>query len=464
MSNITYVGGDVAPPKIGQLGADRRRGRDPSPDHAFRFVYLPAIISVGDHLLFFIAYWMPELTGFPGHRILLTELAPLVSKELTSEANPVVSDQADHSGLAGAYLLIASLALPMMARAHYWLARLGLWVLTYVAGIFAVIITLGLVVRGQFVDGLLSVALLVVWLAAAGITSWRSLWLDVGAIPPKPRTLWLLGAYALINPAPVAVGRRLFAPELRVAATEVMGGGFVLQWTALITPATFPVFLSGLSVGVVGWALYSLVPPMEITRRTAVSVLAVGLLVVASSGAWAGSSAADRVDQLRLGSPADEVGFGCGSSIQRRPGQPAVTLTVSGAGCTKLTSFAGYRQVAQRTVTPSLSPVAMHTPEGQVLSTPFVSAPYGPLIVVAATERFDNRATVVWGLRYADTAQVWSFSCPSARPMRLRFAGSSAGDSLLAGHLTVAGEPPTVFVACDGGANVRLDPRTGRVW
>lgn len=461
MSDIAYAGDVSARPELGLLGSDERRHADRSAPRALQLAYLPALICVTVHALFLVAYWVPELAGFPGHRALLTELAPLVSKELTSDSHPVVATQADHAGVAGGYLLIAGLAIPLLARARYWVARLGLWLLSYVGGVFATVVILGLVVRGQFVDGLFGVALLIAWMVGAAVTSWRSLWVDVRTMPPKPRGLWLLATYALINPIPVAVGRRLFAPELRVSATEVMVGGFALEWTALITPATFPVFLSGLSVGLIAWAGYALLPPMVVRRKAAVTALALGILLTALTGAWASSSSAARAEQLRMGSPADDLGFGCGSSIERRPGRPAVTLAASGASCTKLTAYSGYRRIAERSVSLSVSPVAMHTPEGQVVSTPFVSAPYGSLAVVAATNRFDNRATTVWGVRYADAASVWTFRCPDGGPIRLRFAGSTAGESLLAGRLTREGEPPTIFVAC-ANARYRLDPRTGR--
>ena len=72
---------------------------------------------------------------------------------------------------------------------------------------------------------------------------------------------------ALLHPIAIAIGRWVFAPELREAAAELLASGQdALQYAALITPASVAVYLSGVAVVLVGWAWYMLVPPWQPVR------------------------------------------------------------------------------------------------------------------------------------------------------------------------------------------------------
>lgn len=461
------VGGGASPSdsplRIGSLGReDRHRSQRLGPE-ALRYVHLPLAISVGVFWLFFVMHWVPEFQSFPGASIVLEQFAPLASKELTSQSQPLVGSQRDHLGLLAALLLIVSLLIPVLARSRWWLARLALWPLTYLAAISAVVILIGIVVRRQLGTNLVGVLLLVAWMVAALITTWRSLWVDIDTLPKRPaRVVWILAVFALVNAAPVAVGRRLFAPELRVAAASVMQNDLTLRWAALLTPTTALLYLCGLLVAVVTWAVYLLWPPRRVSRRTLpASALALGLVGLLLVGPQAAATGEQRAEVIRAASPSDEVGFSCGAWVNHLKGEPAQTLVVNGLSCKRITTFVGYHEVATRQATDSLSPVNVETLLGQRIDGKLVGAAYGDVVVLASTDRFDNHATALVGLRTANADEIWRFTCPEPGSMKLRFVDSSEGDDAATGRLTIRGERAAVVVDCGGGA-VRLDPRTGR--
>lgn len=453
-----------APPlTLGNLGREDRHAKRRAAETALEYVYVPAVISVMAFWLFFTAHWVPEFQSFPGARFVLEQLAPLASKELTSGGQPLVASQAGHSGAAAAYLLFASLLFAPLARSRYWLARLVLWPLTYAAAIAATVSVLGVVLRGRLGADLLGVLLLVVWVLAAGITTWRSLWVDIDDLPLRPAgVVWLLGVFALVNPVPVALGRALFAPELRTAALEMVDNSLSLRWPVLLAPATAWVYLSGLLLGVLYWACYLLWPPRR-TRKATLPVVAlvgavVGVLVI---GPQAADSAARRLGVVRTQSPAADLSFTCGSWTQEPSRQPVQTLVVAGLGCGRLVAFSGYREVASRDFAESLSRVDAETFAGEDIDGRVVGAQYGPVVSVAAVEPGRGRPTVLLGLRVSDAAELWRFRCPPRGTVKLRFAGVPTGDDAASGRQTLRGERPGVLVDC-GGRTVRLDPRTGR--
>ena len=444
------------------LGAGSRRRAVTAPV-ALQLVYVPALITVVVAWVFFVMHWLPELRGLPGMIPLLEQLAPLASKELSSQGQPVVSSQADHSGVPAAYLLVVSLLFAPLARARQWLARLALGPLAYFGAIGAVVTIVGIVVRGRLAENLLGVVLLAVWVYAAGVTVWRSLWVEVDQLPRRPdKVAWMIAAFALLGPAPVALGRAIFAPDLRTAALSLSGNDLSLRMAALLTPTTATVYASGLLVAVVYWALYVCWPPRRASSLVRpVVVLVLALLTLALVGAEAGRAAAVRAEVIRTQSPRDEVGFTCGDWVQRPNGAPARTLIVTGLSCRRVTAYSGFREVGGSEAQDSLSPVLATTVGGARIPGDLVGAEYGDVVVLAASGRVDNRATEVVGVRITDAAQLWRFTCPRGDTLVVRFAGATTGDDTAAGRVTAARERPSVAVSCGDGA-LRLDPGTGR--
>ena len=119
--------------------------------------------------LFFVFYWVPEFDGFPGATFLLTQLSPLAAKGLTTQGQSLVPIQDGRSGLVAGFLLLAALAIPPLARARFWLARLLLVPLFYLAAIGGLVTLLTTLVRGQLGVTLLGLALMLVWIVTAAV-------------------------------------------------------------------------------------------------------------------------------------------------------------------------------------------------------------------------------------------------------------------------------------------------------
>jgi hypothetical protein len=463
MSVLTVEPGQQAP-ELGLLGDNRKRPA-PTARQALAYAHVPLAISGTVWWLFFVAYWIPELHNFPGGDFLLTQLSPLASPGLTSRGDPVVAIQAGRTGLMAGFLLLAAVAIPPLSRTRYWLARLGLVVISYLAVVAVAVSLLGVLVRGQLRDTALGVIGLVVWLVTALITSWRSIWVDVNTLPIRPkRALWLLALYALFVPAPLAVGRWLFAPELRGAALSVLDSGLTLRWAALMTPISLPLYLSGLLVGVLAACTYAFVPPRwpGSRRRTPifVAVPALALLLITSS--LASEAGPRRVEQLATASPMDDVTFSCGHWTNNQMlGEPTHTLIVSGARCDRATSYAGYRRTGGSRLGGSLMPIRATQPDGATLTSRYVAARYGDVVVMATTTRLDARADGLVALRLSDGGRAWGFRCADERPLGgIRFAGGDDPADPAAGRITRSGEDDAVNLSCSDGAR-RLDPTTG---
>jgi hypothetical protein len=463
MSTIT-VAPEQSAPRLGIIGEGRRRQR-PSAERALSLSQVPLAISVIAFWIFFISYWVPEFRGFPGSDFLLAQLSPLASKELTSQGHALVLVQADHGGLVAAYLLCAGLVLPALARARFWLARLSLLVVAYFGLMCALVSLFGLLVRGQVPDTLLGIALLAVWVVTAVITAWRSLWVDVTQLPPRPvGALWLLVVYTLLTPAPTAVGRWLFGRELRTSALDLLDSGISLRWSALIAASTFPVYLAGLAVGGLVAVAYILMPPrwpdVPILRPAVAGVVTLAMLVIC--GVLATSAAGRRAAELRMGSPAKAVGFSCGAwTAPPVAGLPAETIIVTGATCQRLTTYSGYRRLAGGRLSQSLSPISATMPDGTAIHGKFIAARYGNILVAATTNRLDNRADLLVGVRTLDLTQAWQFACPDKKPLSVRFAGSDDKADPAAGRSGEQRQDPAIFVGCPSGEPVRLDPVKG---
>lgn len=438
-------------------------GAEQSASSALKYVHVPLVISVSAFWLFFSVYWVPELQTFPGSGWLLDQLSPLASKELTSRSEALATSQVDRLGLPAAFLLVASLLIPPLARSRWWLTRLSLWPLTYLAGVCVAVALMSALVRGRIGAELLGVVLLLVWLAAAGVTTWRSLWVDVETLPLRPaQVLWVVAVVALLNPVPVAVGRSVFAPELREAAGVVVHNDLSLRWAALLTPTTALVYGCGLLLAVLVWALYLLWPPRRVEKvtipLTALVLVVVGLAVL---GPATGAAAIARAQVIRTGSPTADIGFTCGSWTRRDAALPTQTLVVTGLTCRRVTAFRGYEELSSRDDDLSLSPVKAETLDGERIRGKLISAQYGGVVVLAASGRFDNRATQLVGVRISDASTAWRHSCAEDDDLRLRFAHSTDGDDFSSARRTFRGEPPTVLVDC-GHGTLRLDPATGR--
>lgn len=428
---------------------------------ALAFVYLPAGISLGVWWFFFVLHWLPELRAVPGAGWLLRQLAPVAAPLLTERATLPAAD-VGHPGPAAILILLAALLLPPLSRSRQWLARLALWPLTYLAGVGALVNVIDVAAAGRLAAEFLGVLLLGVWVWAAAVTTWRSLRVEVDHLPRRPsRVGWLVAAFALLSPAPVAVGRALFGQDLRASALALSGNGLTLRWAALLTPATALLYLCAVLLAVLVWLGYLSWPPRltgsAARPAVAAGLVALALLVLAPTAVGAASS---RAEVIRTQSPGHELGFGCGEWVTSPPGTPAQTLMVAGLGCRRVTAFLGYRQLASTHLSNSLSPVSVSTFGGQAVLSKLVGAEYGDVLVVAATARLDHRATEVVGLGLSDAALRWRYSCADGKTLKLRFAGTAAGDDTAAGRLTLRGERASVVIVCGQGL-VRLDPATG---
>jgi hypothetical protein len=462
MSTLSVEPGQAAP-ELGLLGENRKR-QLPSARQALALAHVPLAISATVWWLFFMAYWVPEFHNFPGGDFLLTQLSPLASPGITTQGEPIVAIQVGRTGIMAGFLLLAALAIPPLARTQFWLARLGLVVISYLAIVAAAVTLLGIIVRGQLQDTALGVIGLIAWVIAALLTSWRSIWVDVSTLPIRPkRALWLLALYALFVPAPLAVGRWLFAPELRDAAVSVLDSGLTLRWAALLTPISLPLYLSGLLLGVLVACTYAYLPPRwpGTRRRTPVfaGISALVLLLILSSVASAG--ALNRVARLASASPADDLTFSCGHWIDDQMlGGPKGTLIVSGARCDQATSYSGYRRTGGSELGGSLMPIRATLPDGKPLSARYVSARYSDIVVMATTTRLDAQSDALVAVRVSDGARAWTFHCADGRPLGVRFAGGSDPADPSAGRITNGSEPDSVITSCSDGA-ARLDPTTG---
>jgi hypothetical protein len=285
---------------------------------------------------------------------------------------------------------------------------------------------------------------------------------------------------ALLHPLAIAIGRWLFAPELREAATQLLASGQdALQYAALITPASIAVYLSGVAVVLVGWASYMLVPPWQPVRtpwvrRTTGSqppaalgrrllILGVSVVVLAVTGGLASYAGQERAQQITLGSPVDDLALTCASWTQQPEKKAAQSLALSGGGCSTVTAFSGFAQSAQQQLSEQFSPVRAKTPDGTSIKGRVVAAQYGPVVIMASAdgEGYGGAPDQLQGVRVADGQRIWTFRCDDDGDLALRFAGADAGDDPSAGRVTEFAERPSVVAVCSN-ATVSLNPLTGK--
>ena len=467
MSKIAYTNPLAGRPDVGSLGPSLPERAEDS-KKIRQAATIPLIISLGAQWVFFIHYWIPETSAFPANEIWLTQLAPLASVALTSDGQPQVEAQNGQWGLPALVLLVCAFALFWLSRTRHWLGRTAMLAPAALGLVAALAIVIGLAVRGTLSSSLIGVLLLITWVFSAGYAALHGLLDNLGTLPPKRwySGLPLLVAYAIIIPAPIAVGRWLFAPEMRYAAARLQDNTVALRLAALWTASTALLYLTGLLVGAAVWVAYQAWPPRRQMSFVGRALIVIGLLIITAAVGWpANTQANKRVTELTYSSPAEEVHFNCGAWILDQPTsvvpqrEPAKTLVISGFTCRTVTAFSGYQQLSTHDLPVSLSPVIANTPDGARISGRIVAAQYGDVLVVAGSARFDVNANELLGVGLNDSAQLWRYRCGRGS-MGLRFANVPGGDNPAEGHITQGELNPEAVVTCQG-ETVRINPTTG---
>jgi hypothetical protein len=467
VTKITYTNPRAARPDVGSLGPSSVERAEDSRKIRIAAT-IPLVISLGAQWVFFIHYWIPETSAFPANELWLTQLSPLASAALTSEGLPQVQAQNGQWGLPALVLLVCAFALFWLSRTRHWLGRTAMLAPAALGLVAALASVIALAVKGEVRSTLVGVALLITWVWSAGYAALRGFLDNLAPTPPKTwhSGLPLLAAYAIVGPAPTAVGRWLFAPELRDAAAALQNNTS-LRLAALWTSSTALLYICGLLIGVAVWVAYQAWPPRRDAAFLGRCLIVIGILIVTGAIGWPATTLAEkRVDQLTYASPADEVRFTCGSWILDEPTavstqrEPVKTLVINGFTCQTVTAFSGYQQLSTHTLPVSLAPVIAHTPEGARISGRIVAAQYGDVLVVAGSNRFDAYANELLGIGLTDSAELWRYRCSDGPPMGVRFANVPGGDNPAEGHITQGEVAPEVVVSCEGQI-VRINPVTG---
>jgi hypothetical protein len=466
VTKITYTNPGAARPEVGSHAPSSAERADES-RKIRQAAMIPLVISLGAQWVFFINYWIPEMSAFPANELWLTQLSPLASAALTSDGQPQVQAQNGQWGLPALVLLVCAFALFLLSRTRHWLGRTAMLAPAALGLLAALASVIGLAAKGELRTTMIGVLLLITWVWSAGYASLHG-FLD--NLAPLPHKSWhsglpLLVAYAAVLPAPTAVGRWLFAPDLRHAAYALQDNTVALRLAALWTAASVLLYLCGLLLGVAVWVAYQAWPPRRDAGFIGRCLIVIGILIVTAAVGWPATRVAEqRVTELTYESPA-EVRSSCGTWILDQPTtgtpqtEPAKTLVISGFTCRTVTTFAGYQQLSTRELDVSLSPVRAFTPEGAKISGRIVAAEYGEVIVVAGSNRFDGRANVLLGLGITDSAELWPYVCGDG-PMGLRFANVPGGDNPAMGHITQGEVAAEVVASCEGQI-VRINPMTG---
>jgi hypothetical protein len=461
LSQISYANPKARRPALGPLTAlDDNREAATTKNRTWAIV--PLMICLIINIGFLMQYWIPETSDFPGHLWWMTQLGPLASPSLVSRGEPLVQTQADYADPGAFLLLVTSIVLVCLSRTRRWWGRFAILLPAAVGLLVGLGMLVDLLTTGGNRTSALSVMLLVLWMIAAGYAANQGLQDRLGHPPPKS---WRSGlpallAYALVLPAPTAAGRWLFAPELRDMAVELQRNTVGLRLSALWTASSSWLYLGGLLVGVTIWVMYRWWPTRPGSQGTGLIIAVAVMLLITGAAGWTASDLASRrVDQLQNGSPATEASFACDAWVLAdSPPKPLHTLMISGAGCRTVTRFEGYRQVAMRTLPLTLSPVDARTPEGGQIAGRVVAAQYGPVIVLAASDRLDRAAEALVGLRLADAELLWQLNCADA--LAVRFARVPTGDDPMRGYVSKNETAPTVVAAC-AGRTMSVNPAVG---
>jgi hypothetical protein len=464
MSQITYADPAAPAPDLGVPQAPRTETDQLRVRRAMVTSIIPAAICLCVNFIFFIVYWVPETSRFPGRSGVLTALSPLTSKYLASGGTEIVGLQHEQLGLSAILLLITSLLIAWAARTRYWLARVWLPGPVLLGWIVCIVTIAILVHRNQVRSCLLAVVLMIIWAVAAGAAGWWTMAIDVDSLPPKSfrSGLVVLAAYAILGAPATAVGRWLFAPELRGVANTLRDNQVAMRTAALGLPANAWVYLSGLLVGVTIWLAYQLIPPRRDFRSYVAGAGLVASLVLTAVFGWsvAGPSAVAQAKRIATDSPAGHLSFTCGVWIADPAAAVKHTLVIDGLSCRRLTVYQGYHQVGTETLPGSVSPIEVRTPEAVSIDSGLVSARYEATLAIAMSRRRDGHADWILGLHLLDGSKAWEFGCGNLGELTVRFAGVPGGDHPGMGQVTLPNEVPSVVVGCPVLLK-RLDPATG---
>lgn len=454
MSKLIRSGTTFSPP----VPAGRLSRGSASPAPSLRLSSTVLLLVGLPHALVFLLYWLPEVRDIPGRALVFDQLAPLVSPLLASESVPLADGQTTRASALAAVLMIGGLLLWGACRLKPWPLRFlivpGSVGLALVA-VVQLVLWLGPFGLQQSVCGLLLLGVLAGTLLALAR---QAVDVDVDRLEPRSLALSPVIVFAVLAPLPYAVGRAVFGEPLRTAAALLPSD---LQWAAVDSPATLPLYLAGVAVGLLVWAAWGLLPPWSgrsVGRGIAAIVLAVGPgLVIAGGQATTAADAA--ANTLQVGSPADALPQLCTAWWRRST--PARTIAISGDNCRRVSVFEGYQLLRQRTAKISFGEFRqLETPEGNNITSGTVSALYGNTLVALATTKRDGTPNVVVGLNITNGEESWRYTCP-AGTLRIRLARVSGGDEPAAGRKTRKGETASVVLKC-GGNGLRLDPGTGR--
>ena len=361
-------------------------------------------------------------------------------------------------------MLVAGFFLVSLSRSPKWWARVGILVPAAVGGLASLGILVRLLATGGNRTSTLSVMLLLLWIFAAGYVAAQGFQDRLGTPPPKSwrSGLAALVGYAMMAPLPTAVGRALFAPELRDMAVSLQGNTVALP-----------------AVGTVDHQHAMALPERADSRGVPLGAVP----LVAAAPRNPGHRSADRhggdADHHQCVRP-DGGPAGRRPDDPARPGQPGrrARALVRGLGTTpeqppRADAHPG-RDRCRMSDGDHLRglPAAVHRDSGRIAvahrgtdpGEPAdrrreVGALYGDIVVVAATDRLDRAPTSLLGLRITDGAEAWKMSCED---LTVRFALVPAGDDPAKGHITEEGENvPQVLVGCPGVSR-SLDPQTGK--
>jgi hypothetical protein len=431
---------------------------------------LPLAVLLGVQWIFLVAGGLPETDALPAQAWWLEQLGAL-----SALRHPVTA------GL----LLVCSAVLTLLVRRGQRLGRASL-VVPAVTGTAVVLVLLTeQAVRGM-AAGALAVIVLLVWLA---LTWWAVAHAVLAGVAPREpvtsRTgALLVAAWVVLLPGPLALGRWLLAPDLRTEAALLAGNSVALRFSALLTSASVRLYLFGALLVLVAWLGFQCWPRAGGPRRWR-WYAALALSFVALLELWwtAQTVSAQRVTELRYGSPVPDLHFTCATWVyppaSDAPAEtPTETVAVSGSGCATVTAYVGYHQRGTTATGVSVSPVALRGPavgapddsSGRPSLTrpavgpagapqPLVGARYDDdVVVLAGSNRFDRTADQLVAVPLRGGPELWRFVCGDKREVRARFAGGQRDPGSSA---TAAGEPGDVVVASCGSRRLRLDPVTG---
>lgn len=418
-----------------------------------RWLFLiPAVATVVQ----FVAYWVPEVGLLLPTDLVVVQVSPLVAPVIASAGQAQAATQSGVAGVLPAIFLAAALVSRVASTSRRSLVRAALAPAALLASATALVQLLLCLRAGEkAAAGLVLLGVM----AVLGVQTARS---SLGVNPDSvaARTQPSVGAlvgFGVSVVGPIALGRCLFAPTLRDAAARLPRS---LGWSALGWSTSWPLWLAGMAVFAVAWALVQLVPPWR--GRHLVAPVLILVLGIGAGFSYAFPTARDvgrvRAAEIATGSPADSIPQLCTAWWRRTT--PERTIATSGRSCATVTVFTGYSVVASHHTAMRLGDFTdLETPEGDTVGRNDANALYGDVFVTAASTTGDDTADAVVGLDFGTGAVKWRWTCRDPN-LRVRFAGTGHDNS--GARQTRAGEGARVVVSCGGGRTVRLNPATGK--